>query len=127
MDLIPGTKYEVEIIDYKAGKYEPGPDERSRQLLLYARGIEHVYPKYKVKRLTLELLARPNPRTFELTGCRYECAGSSRMEGLDEDAIDDMIEIAKSIAHDYEHGFERTKDEKVCGECGFKLYCGDEE
>ncbi|HWR26581.1 MAG TPA: PD-(D/E)XK nuclease family protein [candidate division Zixibacteria bacterium] len=30
IDLIPGTKDEVEIIDYKAGKYEPGPDERSR-------------------------------------------------------------------------------------------------
>jgi DNA helicase-2/ATP-dependent DNA helicase PcrA len=103
VDIIPGTKDEVEIIDYKAGKYEPGPVERSRQLLLYARGIEHVYPKYKVKRLTLELLARPNPRTFELTGGKYECAGSSRMDGLDEGAVDDMIEIAKSIAHDYEH------------------------
>ncbi|MDP3103088.1 MAG: PD-(D/E)XK nuclease family protein, partial [Candidatus Methanoperedens sp.] len=125
VDMIPGTKDEVEIIDYKAGKYEPGPVERSRQLLLYARGIEHVYPKYKVKRLTLELLARPNPRTFELTGGKYECAGSSRMEGLDEDAIDDMIEMAKRIAHDYEHGFGRTKDEKVCGECGYRLYCGD--
>ncbi|MCZ7372242.1 MAG: ATP-dependent DNA helicase [Candidatus Methanoperedens sp.] len=125
VDLIPGTKDEVEIIDYKAGKYEPGPVERSRQLLLYARGIEHVYPKYKVKRLTLELLARPNPRTFELTCGKYECAGSSRMEGLDENAIEDMIEIAKSIAHDYEHGFERTKDEKACEECGYRLYCGD--
>ena len=75
--------------------------------MLYARGIEHIYPKYKVKKLTLELPARPNPRTFELTGCKYECAGSSRMEGLDEDAIEDMIEIAKSVAHDYEIGFER--------------------
>jgi DNA helicase-2/ATP-dependent DNA helicase PcrA len=47
------------------------------------------------------------------------------MEGLDEDAIDDMIEIAEKIAHDYEHGFERTKDEKACGECGYRLYCGE--
>ncbi|MDW7725807.1 MAG: PD-(D/E)XK nuclease family protein [Candidatus Methanoperedens sp.] len=125
VDLIPGTKDEVEIIDYKAGKYEPGPVERSRQLLLYARGIEHVYPKYKVKRLTLELLARPNPRTFELKDGKFESAGNSRLEGLDGDVIDDMIEIAKSIAHDYELGFERTKDEKVCAKCGFKLYCGD--
>ena len=31
------------------------------------------------------------------------------MEGLDEHAIADMIEAAKKIAHDYEHGFERTK------------------
>lgn len=54
-----------------------------------------------------------------------ESAGSSRMEGLDGNAIDDMIEIAKKIAHDYEHRFERTKDEKACGECGYRLYCGD--
>ncbi len=125
VDLIQGTKNEIEIIDYKTGKSEPGPDERSKQLLLYARGIEHVYPQYKVKRVTLEQLGLPNPRTFELKGGKFESVGSSRMEGLDEDAIEDMIEIAKSIAHDYEHGFERTKDEKVCGECGYGLYCGD--
>ena len=65
--------------------------ERSRQLLLYARGIEHIYPKYKVKRLTLEQLSLPNPKTFEL--------------------IDGK--------------FERTKDEKICGECGYGLYCGE--
>ncbi len=29
VDLIPGTKDEVEIIDYKAGKYEPKPIETS--------------------------------------------------------------------------------------------------
>jgi len=28
--------------------------------------------------------------------------------------IEDMIEIVKSIAHDYECGIGRTKDEKVC-------------
>jgi len=125
VDLIPGTKDELEIIDYKTGRSEPGPVERSRQLLLYARGIEHVYPKYRVKRLTLEQLGLPNPRTFELIEGQFESAGSSRMEGLDGKAIDDMIEIAKKIAHDYEHGFERTKDEKACEECGYRLYCGD--
>jgi DNA helicase-2/ATP-dependent DNA helicase PcrA len=36
-----------------------------------------------------------------------------------------MIEIAKKIAHDYEPGFERAKDEKACEECGYRLYCGD--
>ena len=99
--------------------------ERSRQLLLYAHGIEHIYPKYKVKRLTLEQLGLPNPRTFELIDGKFESAGGSRMEGLDEDAVEDMIEIVKMIAHDYEHGFERTKDEKICGECGYGLYCGE--
>jgi hypothetical protein len=78
-----------------------------------------------VKKLTLELLALPSPRTFELTNGKYECAGNSRMDGLDEKAIYDMIEIEKKISFDYEHGFERTKDEKDCGECGYRLYCGD--
>nr|WAH99998.1 MAG: ATP-dependent DNA helicase [Candidatus Methanoperedens sp.] len=125
VDLMPGTKNQVEIIDYKTGKSEPGPDARSKQLLLYARGIEHVYPQYKVKRLTLEQLGLPNPRTFELIDGNFESAGGSRMEGLDEKAVEDMIEIARKIARDYEHGFERTKDEKVCGECGYRLYCGE--
>jgi len=125
VDIIPPTKDEVEIIDYKTGKYEPSPVERSRQLLLYARGIEHICPKYKVKKLTLEMLNLPNPRTFELKDGKYESTGSSRMEGLDGTVIDDMIEIAKKIAHDYEHGFERTKDEKVCEDCGYRLYCGE--
>ncbi len=125
VDLISGTKNEIEIIDYKTGKSEPGPVERSRQLLLYARGIEHVYPQYKVKRLTLEQLGLPNPRTFELKYGKFESAGSSRMEGLDENAVEDMIEISKKIAYDYEHGFKRTMDEKVCGECGYRLYCGN--
>ena len=78
-----------------------------------------------MKRLTLEQLALPNPRTFELIERKFECVGNSRIEELDENVIHDMIEIAKSIAHDYEHGFERTKDELVCGECGYRLYCGD--
>jgi len=36
------------------------------------------------------------------------------MEGLDENAVEEMIEIARKIARDYECGFERTKDEKGC-------------
>jgi DNA helicase II / ATP-dependent DNA helicase PcrA len=124
VDLIPGTRNEIEIIDYKTGKYEVGPHERERQLLLYARGIEHAYPQYKVKRLTLEHLALPNPRTFEMLDGKYECKGS-RIGALDESAIEDMIGIARKIAHDYEYGFERPKDEKVCEECGYRLYCGD--
>ncbi len=78
-----------------------------------------------MKRLTLEQLALPNPRTFELNGGKYESAGSSRIGALDEHAIDDMIETAKKIAHDYEHGFVRKKDENPCNECVYRLYCGD--
>ena len=34
VDLMPGTKNEIEIIDYKTRKSEPGPDARSKQLAL---------------------------------------------------------------------------------------------
>jgi len=78
-----------------------------------------------VKRLTLEQLGLPNPRTFELINWKFESAGGSRMEGLDESAVEDMIEIVKMIARDYEYGIEKTKDEKACEGCGYRLYCGD--
>jgi len=44
---------------------------------------------------------------------KYKCAGSSQIGALEESAIEGMIEIAKSIAHDYEHGFGGTKGEKA--------------
>lgn len=125
VDKIPGTQNEVEIIDYKTGKYEPSPEERSKQLLLYARGLENIHPQLKVKKLTLELLALPAPRTFELKDGKYESAGNSRAGPLDGATIDNMIEIAKQIAHDYEHGFDKTKNESACRECGYRLYCGE--
>jgi DNA helicase-2/ATP-dependent DNA helicase PcrA len=125
VDKIPGTQNEVEIIDYKTGKYEPGPDERSKQLLLYARGLENIHPQYKVKKLTLELLALPASRTFELKDGKYESSGNARVGSLDGSAIDNMIEIAKQIAYDYEHGFSKTRNESACRDCGYKLYCGE--
>jgi hypothetical protein len=69
-----------------------------------------------VKRFTLEQLVLPNSKTFELIDGKFESRGSSRMEELDGNAIEDMIEIRKKIEHDYEDVFERTKDVKPCGE-----------
>lgn len=47
------------------------------------------------------------------------------MEGLEDDAVEGMIDIARKIAQDYECGFGRTKDEKACGGCGYGMYCRD--
>ena len=120
VDLIPGSDNKVEIIDYKTGN-EPGPVERSRQLLLYAHGFEHMYPGYKVKKLRLELLAKEKPRVYELDGEEYT---ASRVKPLDNDALPDMMEAADSILHDYRHGFDRINDDSVCKRCGYNLYCG---
>ncbi|MBC2699767.1 MAG: ATP-dependent helicase [ANME-2 cluster archaeon] len=120
VDLIPGSDNEVEIIDYKTGN-EPGPVERSKQLLLYAHGFEHMYPEYRVQKLTLELLAKEKPRVYELDGEEYI---SSRVKPLDNGALSDMIDAADNIVHDYRCGFDRIDDDSVCKRCGYNLYCG---
>jgi DNA helicase-2/ATP-dependent DNA helicase PcrA len=120
VDLITGTENEVAIIDYKTGG-EPGPGERSRQLLLYAHGFKHLYPEYTVRRLSLELLSKPKPRVYELDGAEYVSSG---VAPLDADVLLEMVDAAENILHDYRHGFERVDDEGQCRDCGYRLYCG---
>ncbi len=120
--LAPSTK-EVEIIDYKTGKSDVSPDERSRQLLLYAKGFEHMHPEYRVRRLTLDMLAREKPRIFELQEDGEYKSIEGRVSPLDSGAIASMVETARKIAYDYEHGFEKTGNPESCKECGFRLYC----
>ena len=120
VDLLPGSENEVEIIDYKTGG-EPGPEERAKQLLLYARGFNHLHPEYVVRRLSLDLLARDKPRVYELQD-NGEYAGG-RVKPLDMGVIEGMVGTARQIAHDYEHGFDKIDDAGVCRDCGFRLYC----
>jgi DNA helicase II / ATP-dependent DNA helicase PcrA len=123
IDLIyPSTK-EIEIIDYKTGKSKVSPEDRSKQLLLYSKGFEHMYPEYQVRRLTLDMLEQEKPLSFELDGDGEFKAFGSRMDPLDRGAINTMVETARKIAYDYEHGFKETDDPESCKECGFKLYC----
>ncbi|MDW7727479.1 MAG: PD-(D/E)XK nuclease family protein [Candidatus Methanoperedens sp.] len=121
IDLIPGTDNEVEIIDYKTGN-EPAPDERARQLLLYAHGFRHLYPEYTVRRLKLELLSKEKPRVYELEGNEYK--GASRVAPLDNNVLSEMEEIAGRIIHDHRFGFGKVEDERECRTCGYRLYCG---
>jgi len=123
VDLLnPATK-EVEIIDYKTGKSDVSPEDRSKQLLLYARGFEHMYPEYRVKRLTLDMLEKEKPLSFELDGDGEFKVIDSRAKGLDSEAINSMVETARRIAYDYEYGFKEVNDSEICRECGFRLYC----
>lgn len=120
IDLIPGTEQEVEIIDYKTGN-EPSPDERSRQLLLYAHGFRHLYPEYTVRRLKLELLSKEKPRVYELDGDEYK--GDNRVDPLDNNALSEMKKTAGCIIHDHRFGFKKVEDEGECRNCGYRLYC----
>lgn len=123
VDLLDPITKEVEVIDYKTGNRDVSPEERSRQLLLYVKGLEHMHPEYKVKRLTLEMLAREKPRTFELQESGEYKSNEGRVSPLDRRVIASMVETARNIAYDYEHGFEKTEDPENCKECGFRLYC----
>ena len=123
VDLLDSSGKEVEIIDYKTGKYEVSPEDRSRQLLLYAKGFEHMHPEYRVKRLTLDMLALEKPRVFELQEDGEYGSTEGRVSPLDSGAISAMVQTARNIAHDYEHGFKETEDPEICKECGFRLYC----
>ncbi|MEA1999074.1 MAG: PD-(D/E)XK nuclease family protein [Euryarchaeota archaeon] len=111
VDMIPGTGNDVEIIDYKTGG-EPGPDERSRQLLLYAHGFKHLHPGYTVRRLSLELLLKPKPRVCELDDAGYV---SSRVAPLDAGLLLGRADVAECIIHDHRHGLARVDDGAVPG------------
>ena len=123
VDLLDTSTKEVEIIDYKTGKSDVSPEDRSRQLLLYAKGFEHMYPEYRVKRLTLDMLAKEKPVSFELGGNGEYIGIESRVKSLDRGAINTMVETARNISHDYEYGFKETADPESCKDCGFRLYC----
>jgi DNA helicase-2/ATP-dependent DNA helicase PcrA len=123
IDLLNPSTKEVEIIDYKTGKSDVSPEDRSRQLLLYAKGFEHMYPEYRVKRLTLDMLEKEKPLSFELDGDGEFKVIDSRAKGLDRGAINAMVETARNISHDYEYGFKEAGDPESCKECGFRLYC----
>jgi DNA helicase II / ATP-dependent DNA helicase PcrA len=114
---------DVEIIDYKTGKSDVSPEDRSKQLLLYAKGFEHMHSKYQVKRLTLDMLEKEKPLSFELDEDGEFKVIDSRAKGLDRGAIYSMVETARKISHDYEYGFKETIEPESCKECGFRLYC----
>ncbi len=82
-----------------------------------------MYPEYTAKKLTLDMLAMEKPRSFELQEDGEYRGTEGRVSPLDRGAIDSMLETARNIAHDYEHGFKGTEDPEICKECGFRLYC----
>ncbi len=82
-----------------------------------------MHPEFRVKRLTLDLLEKEKPLSFELDGNgEYNVIGS-RAKGLDNGAINTMDEVARNISYDYEYGFKETGDPENCKECDFRLYC----
>jgi DNA helicase II / ATP-dependent DNA helicase PcrA len=82
-----------------------------------------MYPEYRVKRLTLDMLAKEKPLIFELDRNGEYKITEGNSKSLDPEAIKSMVETARKIAYDFEHGFKETDDPEICKECGFRLYC----
>lgn len=113
----------VEIIDYKTNKRSIPPKKRTLQLGFYALGLKKL--GYNVSKLTLDMLKLDKPiemsvnkdEVCALTGCNK----SSNFNLIE--LKEEIIELAKSIKHDYEHSFECSNDDSACRFCGYKFYC----
>ena len=111
----------VEIIDYKTNKNTIPPKKRSWQLGFYAIGLAQM--GFKVSRLTLDMLRLEKPVEMSVDA-DGNVTNNGRGSGFNlEDVKNDLIEAAKSIAHDYEHEFDVTGDDNNCRFCGYKFYC----
>jgi len=111
----------VEIIDYKTNKNTISLKKRSWQLGFYAIGLQKM--GFKVSRLTLDMLRLEKPVEMNV-GDDGNVTNNGRGSGFNlEDVKSELIEAAKSIAHDYEHEFDVTGDDNNCRFCGYKFYC----
>ena len=120
-DRIDKPKEGGRVVDYKTGRGDISPQDRAWQLGYYAIALQKM--NRKVSTLILDLLRQDKPVEMTLDGNGNATApGNTRGFNLKE-VEGELIEACKSIAHDYEHEFEATGDDKACRYCGYKFYC----
>ena len=117
------------IVDYKTGyiKYDLAKDDRERQLLLYALAMEED-PALKKKglvltELVLDMLEKEKPLAFVLENGVMTAPGTRIKSSSIEDIKQQVTEIAREIAKDYEQGFPVADTDQPCKRCSYKLYC----
>jgi DNA helicase-2/ATP-dependent DNA helicase PcrA len=121
---------DAEIIDYKTGG-EPSKEDRESQLLMYKLAFEHdptlKAMGLKAKMLTLELLEQEKPRVFEIgEDGLMACVNGRYKEANVTDVEESILQLARNIEHDYEHGFEPTEEcgnHFAGGRCEYWMYC----
>ncbi|MGM5480492.1 MAG: ATP-dependent helicase [Nanobdellota archaeon] len=114
----------VEVIDYKTNKRAISPEKRALQLGFYALALQE--KGYTVKRLTLDMLRLDKPIEMDVDeeGNVTSAVGGSKRSNFNlAELKKTIVNYCKSIAHDYEYGFEVTTDENNCRFCGYKFYC----
>jgi len=116
----------VRIVDYKTGG-EPTKDKRELQLLLYAIAVQSdpalMKRKWIPSELVLEMLEQEKPLIFTLENGEMKAPGTRIKCSNIEDIKQKALEIAKDIAHDYEHGFAVPDTNNNCKRCSYRLYC----
>ena len=112
---------EIEIIDYKTGKFSPKPKYRNWQLGFYALASKSLGTP---TRLTLDLLQHENPITFSLdpSGNAKEIH-SVRTEFNLQEVREQLVETAnKILACKKNNSFQACPIEKNCNFCEEWIY-----
>jgi len=123
IDRIDKVDDGVEVIDYKTGKSDVTPDEAFIQLGLYTIAIitSAQFKGLKPTRLTLDMLEHEKPKEYKIEGDEIKLL-SGRGKSTTMKEVEEMIlNLAKNIMHDYQHGFK--KNNKECERCPYKFYC----
>ncbi len=111
----------LEIIDYKTNKSAIDAKKRAYQLGYYALACREGLKK-EPKKLTLEMLKLEKPVEFTVNGDEVEAPGNTKGFKISE-IKQEFIDIANSIASDFESEFNIAKDDTPCRFCGVKFYC----
>jgi DNA helicase II / ATP-dependent DNA helicase PcrA len=111
---------EIEIIDYKTGKFSPKPKYRNWQLGFYALAAQSIG---EPKKLTLEMLQKENPIEFHVDkkGNAKEIH-SIRTEFNLEEIKSELIGTARKIIKAKVSGFLPCSVEKSCAFCEEWIY-----
>lgn len=115
----------VDIIDYKTNKRTIDGKKRQIQLGFYALALQD--RGYKVKRLVLDMLRLPTPVELIVQEDQVSVTGGTGTNSTANFSLTEfkqqLIDICKQIADDYEHQYTPVEDTNKCKFCGYKLYC----
>ena len=111
----------IEIVDYKTNKKAIDAKKRRIQLGFYA--IALIEKGYKISKLTLDMMRLDKPVEMTVEGDEVK-GPDGRTKGFKISEVrEEIINLCKSIANDYENGFSESVDDKPCMFCGYKFYC----
>lgn len=115
----------VDIIDYKTNKRAIEGKKRQIQLGFYALALQE--RGYKVRKLVLDMLRLATPVELTVQEDQVSVTGGTGTNATANFNLTEfkqqLIDICKQMADDYEHQYNPVEDSNKCKFCGYKLYC----